>query len=184
MADTPETGTLLIAPPMLEDPNFRRSVVLLCEHDVEGSMGLILNRPLDMRLGEILDELISSDEPIALGGPVQTNTLHYIHRLGDDIPGSVTISDNLAWGGDFEVVKAMLQRGEIDPNILRFFVGYAGWSPGQLEEELDADGWIVSPSDEALIFSEEPQHLWRDILRRMGGEYALLANFPDNPRLN
>lgn len=158
--------------------------MLLCEHDVEGSMGLILNRPLDMHLGEILDEMVAIEEPVALGGPVQTNTLHYIHRLGDDIPGSVRISGRLAWGGDFEVVKSMLHRGDIQRNKLRFFVGYAGWSPGQLEEEIEADGWIMSSINANDIFANSTESLWRESLRRMGGQYALLANFPDNPRLN
>jgi len=161
-------GTLLISAPMMQDPNFRRSVVLLCEHnDREGTFGLILNRELDVSLGDVLDEYVTYDPPLYMGGPVQNETLHYVHTR-DDIPGG----QQLAKGGDAA------------PDNLRFFLGYAGWGPGQLEAELGEEAWIPAPGAAEFIFDTNPDQLWRTILRRMGGEYAVLANFPDDPRMN
>ena len=176
-------GVLLIAPPMMADPNFRRAVVLLCEHGPDGSFGLILNRPLTLQLGEVLDEFYS-DAPLSLGGPVQQDTLHFLHRHGDLIGDAVPVLDGVHWGGDFEAVKTLVQTEVATPNDLRFFIGYAGWSPGQLGEEVEQDGWFLAHADDVLVFDDEPETLWRTVMRRMGGEYALLSTFPDDPRMN
>lgn len=188
MADSDDElapGTLLISAPMMQDPNFRRTVVLLCEHDpVEGSFGLILNRELDVQLGEVLEGYFAYDPPLYLGGPVQRDTLHYLHTHSDDIPGGVALPGNVTWGGDFEVVQEIAQGGEASFDNLRFFLGYAGWSARQLEEEIDEDAWILASAGADIVFDTDPDQLWRTVLRRMGGEYAVLANFPDDPRMN
>ena len=178
-------GTLLISAPMMQDPNFRRSVVLLCEHnDREGTFGLILNRELDVHLGDVLDEYLAYDPPLYMGGPVQRETLHFLHTR-DDIPGGVGLPGDVTWGGDFEVVQQVAKGGDAAPENLRFFLGYAGWGPGQLEGEIGEEAWIPAPGAAAdLLFDTDPGQLWRTILRRMGGEYAVLANFPDDPRMN
>ncbi len=186
MADAqivPVPGVLLIAPPMMLDPNFRRAVVLLCEHSPEGSFGLILNRPLSLKLGDVLNDL-AGEEQISLGGPVQQDTLHFLHRHGDLVTDSIAVFDGVHWGGDFEAVKTLVQANYATPNDLRFFLGYAGWSPGQLDEEIAQGGWFLAHADDLLIFPDHPDRLWRTVMRRMGGEYAILANFPDDPRLN
>ena len=186
MADSniaPVPGVLLIAPPMMRDPNFWRAVVLLCEHGPAGSFGLILNRPLTLELSEVMNDL-QGENMISLGGPVQQDTLHFLHRHGDQVSEAIPIVDGVHWGGDFEVIKTLVQAEATTPNDLRFFLGYAGWSPGQLEEEIEQGGWFLANAADMLIFSEEPHKLWRTVLRRMGGEYALLANFPDDPRMN
>ncbi len=186
MADAeivPAPGVLLIAPPMMLDPNFRRSVVLLCEHGPDGSFGLILNRPLALKLSDVLDDL-GGDDQVSLGGPVQQDTLHFLHRHGDLVTDSIAVFDGVHWGGDFEAVKTLVQTHDATPQDLRFFLGYAGWSPGQLDEEIALGGWFLARADEVLIFADPPGALWRTVLRRMGGQYALLANFPDDPRLN
>lgn len=180
----PEPGMLLIAPPMLEDPNFRRAVVLLCEHNAQGSFGLILNYPLTLHLGEVLDEVAHRQDPLSLGGPVQPNTLHFLHRHGEHIPDALSVVDGVYWGGDFEGLKDLLETNATGTHDLRFFLGYAGWGAGQLEEEIELGGWILAPAAAADIFPEAPDRLWRATLRRMGGDYAILANFPDDPRLN
>jgi putative transcriptional regulator len=180
----PQPGVLLIAPPMMQEPNFRRTVVLLCEHGAEGTFGLILNRPLTLRLSEVIDSADPVDTFLSLGGPVQPDTLHMLHRCGQHVPEAVTVLDGVCWGGDFEVIKSLVETGRAGAQELRFFLGYAGWSEGQLASEIAADGWIVSRADEALIFREQPEALWRTALRRMGGDYAMLANFPEDPRLN
>ena len=179
-----EAGTLLVAPPTLQDPNFRRSVVLLCDHSPEGTFGLLLNRMLELKLSEVLDDLLAGDAPLALGGPVQPNTLHFVHCLGAEVPRAVEVADGIFWGGDFDVVKALVRSGAVKEGTLRFFLGYAGWSPGQLEAEMEQSGWIVVPPSGAFVFPDDPSNLWRSVMRRLGGEYALLSNFPDNPRMN
>lgn len=187
MADTelsPRPGMLLIAPPMLEDPNFRRSVVLLCEHGDEGSFGLILNRPLDLHLSDVLEDIVVYDDTINLGGPVHRNTLHFLHRYEDALPNAVTLPNGVQWGGHFDTLRTLMERGAIEPHDLRFFVGYAGWSPGQLETEIETGGWILTEATDDAVFAEDPSTLWRAVLRQMGGQYAVLANFPDDPRMN
>ncbi len=181
----PQTGLLLLAPPALEEPNFRRAVILLCEHNAAGSFGLVLNRPLDIEGGEVMDELLPYEEPLGLGGPVQPNTLHYVHRFDEEaVPGAICVTEGVFWGGRFEAVQALMEAGTATARDLRFFLGYAGWSPGQLAAEIEAGGWIAARADERAVFPDDPSALWRTTLRRMGGEYALLANFPDDPRMN
>lgn len=179
----PAPGILLIAPPLMDDPNFRRTVVLLCEHDEDGSFGLVLNRPLDLQLEELTDELGSHQDLLGLGGPVQPNTLHYLHGRAT-LPEARHVADGVYWGGDFEAVKLLLQSETLTPAELRLFLGYAGWSPGQLADEIAAGGWLLAPARQDFVLTADPAALWRTILRRMGGEYALLANFPEDPRMN
>ena len=181
---SPAPGMILIAPPMMEDPNFRRTVVFLCEHTDVGSFGLILNRPLDAHLNDVLEGVTDASLQLQQGGPVQTDTLHYLHALGDRVPGAIQVTDGVFWGGDFEVLRSLISNGEVASAAVRFFLGYAGWSPTQLEAEIEQGGWILLPNAGDIVFSDDPVELWRSSLRRMGGEYAVLANFPENPRLN
>ncbi|MDX1546953.1 MAG: YqgE/AlgH family protein [Rhodothermales bacterium] len=167
----------------MDDPNFRRAVVLLCEHGAEGSFGLILNRPLTLELGELVAG-VASTETVSLGGPVQQNTLHFLHRHGDRVSDAIPVVDGVLWGGDFEAIKDLLGSNGATPHDLRFFLGYAGWSPGQLLDEIEQGGWILTPAEDDLVFDAAPATLWRTVMRRMGGEYALLSNYPDDPRLN
>lgn len=181
---SPEPGLLLIAPPVVQDPNFKRSVVLLCEHTPEGSFGLILNRPLGIQLTEVLELVGDLEHGLLQGGPVQTDTLHFLHTYGEDVPSNIPVTDGIFWGGDFDVMKVLLESGEISQRDVRFYLGYAGWTSGQLNEEIEQGGWILAPGSEAAVFDAEPSNLWRSILRGMGSEYAVLANFPEDPRLN
>lgn len=169
---------------MLNDANFRRSVVLLCEHGPEGSFGLILNRPLTLRLNEVVENFEHAEHLLSLGGPVQPNTLHFLHRCGDRVPEAISIVDGVFWGGDFDVLPLLFETGEGEQADFRFFLGYAGWSPEQLDDEIEAGGWILTTAGAAEVFPAEPDQLWRGVLRRMGGEYAILANYPDDPRMN
>ena len=159
-------------------------MVLLCEHGPEGSFGLILNRPLTLQLSEVMEEIHQYDAPLSLGGPVQPNTLHYLHRFGDRIPDALSLPEDIYWGGDFDVLKVLIEEEPTTAQDLRFFLGYAGWSPGQLESEIEQGGWILSDTLNAFVFPEEADNLWRTVLRHKGGEYAILANFPDDPRMN
>lgn len=180
----PRTGSLLVATPPLKDPNFERSVVLLCNHDPNGSIGLVLNQTMDASPDEVVDDLTDYDLPLFLGGPVQHNMVHILHQYSEKIDGGIEIGDGLNWGGDIDTILRLLSENEIDPAGIRFFMGYAGWGPGQLENEIEQEGWIVTHVPPHLIFELEPDEMWRQILRRMGGKYAIMANHPTDIRVN
>jgi putative transcriptional regulator len=180
-------GQLLLANPFLGDENFKRTVVLLVEHSSDGSLGFVLNRITGVRVVDALDGL-DDTTPFAghlyLGGPVQLETLSFVHRLGPLADGAVRIGNGLYWGGDFERLKQMLREGRVEPDEVRFFMGYSGWGEGQLTTELTEKSWILHPANQASVFEPTPQHLWRNVLRSKGQEYAMMANFPEDPRLN
>jgi putative transcriptional regulator len=121
---------------------------------------------------------------LSFGGPVQPTSLHYVHDLADEIPGSEQISAGVYWGGDFSFVQTLAGSTALAERDIRFFLGYAGWGPGQLEAELATNDWILGNSSRDLIFKTDADSVWGTVLERLGGHYALLANFPSNPRLN
>ncbi len=178
-------GSLLISEPFLTDPNFNRSVVLICEHETtNGSFGLILNQVSNLQLADVLEENIYPDVPLYVGGPVQHNTLHYIHRRPDVIDGGVEILKGIMWGGNFQQVKTLLNNGVLSPKDIRCFIGYSGWSISQLDKEMKKDSWIISKATEDVIFDTPTENFWRTILKSMGGEFKVIANYPIDPRLN
>lgn len=179
-----KAGSLLIAPPMQWDSNFRRSVILLCEHSDNGSFGLILNRTLTLVMEQVFDDLPGFSEEISWGGPVQPETLHFLHRLPDQLDGGIEVRPGVFWGGDFDLVKAGIRSGTISPDDIRFFLGYSGWSPGQLADEVGHGGWIVADSSEEFVFDTAEDAVWGQSMRSKGGSYAILANFPEYPSLN
>ncbi|MBN8707393.1 MAG: YqgE/AlgH family protein [Bacteroidetes bacterium] len=180
----PEKGTLLLAEPMLQDPNFKRTVILLCEHSETGSFGLVLNKELPLLLNEVLPENDLPELPLFLGGPVQPDTLHVLHSAGEKITGAIEVAEGVWWGGEFEDIKTKLSLGLCNTTDFRFFLGYSGWAEEQLQDELDRGGWILGRCNSDYIFETEPEKLWRKILKDMGGEFAQLANYPENPHLN
>lgn len=177
-------GSLLIAKPFLGDPNFERGVVLICDYNEQGSFGFVLNQVTDLFLGDVLDETIYQDVPLHLGGPVEKNTLHFIHRRPDLISGGTEVMNGLYWGGDFDHLKTLLNLNTVRDNDIRFFIGYSGWSGGQLDEELKQDSWIVTNTTSDFLFDTPPENFWREILRSMGGEYRSIAHYPIDPRYN
>jgi putative transcriptional regulator len=181
---SPRAGRLLIAEPFLDDGFFRRAVVLLTEHGEKGSVGFILNRPLEVNLHDAIPDFPEFEGLALLGGPVQRDQLYYIHTKGDRIPDSIPVGNGLWWLGDFETVKKLIAEKEIGVNEIRFYVGYAGWEPGQLAKEMEDKSWYVSNPDLDLIFSPDPQQLWQNAVRKMGRDFAHMANFPQDPSLN
>lgn len=179
-----KAGRLLISEPFMQDPYFKRSVVLLTEHNERGSFGLILNKPIPMYLNEAIENAPTFDSKLALGGPVQKETLHYLHLLGDQIPNSTEVMDGIYWGGDFEAVKELIISGELQPGNIRMFVGYAGWAEGQLNHEMESKSWIVARASKEVLFGERPENLWSEILNGMGTPYNYLVKLPEDPRLN
>jgi putative transcriptional regulator len=174
---------VLVAAPALSDPNFYRTVVLICEHSESGSFGLILNRESEIEPAQLVEPLAHVSRNLRLGGPVQPDTLHYLHDFGPDVPDALQVGDGVWWGGDFDAIQQMINVPE-RADRLSLFLGYAGWGSGQLEGEIEEGGWFISTLDPGWVFTEDPDQTWRQALLGMGGEYALWANFPEEPRLN
>jgi putative transcriptional regulator len=180
----PGTGTLLIADPFLKDPNFLRTVVLLCEHNAEGSFGFVINRMYENTLDELVPELEGYKIPVYYGGPVQPNTIHLLHQVPDKVPGGQEVLKGIYWGGDFDFVVDMIKNGDPDVEKIRFFLGYSGWSEGQLLEEMSEKTWLTVKASDHLVFHPDPNAIWKDSLKEMGGDYEMMINFPIDPQLN
>ncbi|MBL0232140.1 MAG: YqgE/AlgH family protein [Chitinophagaceae bacterium] len=180
----PAPGILLIADPFLKDPNFLRTVVILCEKNEEGAVGFVLNRQYEHTLDELLPDLEGHDFPVYFGGPVQPETIHMLHQCPDQIPGGQEILEGVYWGGDFEAVIDLLHKGELEKDRIRFFLGYSGWSVGQLEEEIEEKSWLTVEADPQLIFHADSDTIWKASLHKLGGDYEMMANFPIDPQLN
>lgn len=190
-------GQLLLSEPFMFDENFRRTVVLICEHSEEtGTVGLIVNKPVKLRLNEIIDEFPPFKGKMFLGGPVGTDTIQFIHTVGDMMEGSIKIAEGLYWGGNFEQLKILVEDGnkarkKEGENVLRitaddihFYLGYSGWSQGQLEEELRSNSWIIADATQQYIFQIAPDNLWKEVMKNMGGVYDTMSGYPENPMLN
>lgn len=180
----PAPGTLLVSGPFLADPYFRRSVILLCMHDTEGSFGLVLNRPIDMAVSDLMEDMPAVSSSVGIGGPVQSGDLFYLHTLGPRIEGSMQVVDGIHMGGDYDQLRAMLRAAPKLAKHVRFFVGYSGWGADQLNTEIEQRSWLIHPANKRAVMSPRAKDLWADTLRTMGPAYAPLANFPEDPSLN
>ena len=175
-------GKLLIASPALEDPNFARSVVLITEHGPDGAMGIVLNRPSEAEVSAVIPDLepIAGPEPVFVGGPVQPEALVVLGEFSDP--------EKAAWivVSDVGLVSAQAELNELPEAIRRgrVYAGFSGWGPGQLEDEIGEDAWIIEAPIPRELFPEDPDTLWSQVLERMGGEYALVARMPEDPSLN
>lgn len=183
-SETLKQGSILISEPFLGDDNFERTVILICEHNEEGTLGFVLNKPTAITFDSVIPEIENFSELLYIGGPVQQDSLHFLYRNREYVEGSVKISDNLYWGGNYEQLLILINKKEIIPDDFRFFLGYSGWSEGQLEEEMKNNSWIVSEADTDELFNTDPSELWRVILKGMGGKYKMYSNYPIDPRLN
>ncbi len=180
----PGTGVLLISEPFLNDSYFKRAVVLLSEHDEKGTLGFILNKPTDVNINDAVEDFPEFNAPLYFGGPVETDTLFYIHTLGDKLEGAKEIVDGVYWGGNYDQLKLLIDTGQVGPEMIRFYAGYSGWDAEQLNHELEDKSWLLSQSNPRFTFFDDPKCLWSQVLRSMGQEYAILANFPEDPALN
>ncbi len=180
-----KSGVLLLAEPFMLDPNFRRTVVYLVDYKPdEGAFGTILNRPLEITVGDAVEEFRGVSSSLYFGGPVQQESLYFLHRIGDSLKSGFPIFEDIYWGGDFEQLKERLLVEDIDESHLRFFIGYAGWAPQQLEQELEQNAWIVTNALPEDIFHTEGRDLWRRIMEELGGLYRVFARAPDHPMVN
>jgi len=180
----PKTGKLLIAQPLLGDPNFDKTVVLLVDHNDEGSVGFVLNKPLSISLKELLIDFPAFEAKVYYGGPVRDDNLFFIHRKGDLIPGGQPLGNNLFWGGDIEPLKELIRTDLISPRDIRFFLGYSGWGGQQLKDELAQNSWLVEDLHMLDPLSQNPDEMWRSIIEAYPEDIALWINAPSDPNLN
>ena len=179
-----QTGIILLAEPFMLDNNFRRATVLLVEHSNEGSLGFILNRRVNMRVDRLVDEFPDFDAPVYFGGPVATDTVHYLHRKGDLIEGSEEVSEGIYWGGNYDQLKALIGRGLVTTRDVRFFVGYTGWSPRQLLEELQGGSWVPATMYPNYLFKTRPERLWAQVMSNKGNTFSVIAAMDDGVHFN
>lgn len=180
----PEKGLVLVSEPFIQDAYFRRSVVLITEHNKNGTLGFVLNNPIEFRVNEVLSDFPSIESLVGVGGPVRTDTIHYLHSLGDLIPESVHVMEDLYWGGDFEIVKSLISQGVLKHNQIRFFVGFSSWYEGQLERELSEDSWMVTRLDRNSVMTISEGTLWEKVLEKEDKQYQMWTKYPENPHMN
>jgi putative transcriptional regulator len=178
------SGEILIADPFLKDPNFMRTVVFICEHQDSGSFGFVLNKKYEQDLGDLISDLEGNTFPVYYGGPVQLDTVHFLHQRPELISGGLEVTDGIYWGGDFGDVAELLKTNRLREIDIRFFIGYSGWSEGQLDEEMKTKSWITSKATRPLIFPKKVDNTWKEALRQLGGEYEQMVNYPIDPQLN
>jgi putative transcriptional regulator len=176
------TGQLLLASPTLQDPNFQRTVVLVGVHSEEGAMGVVLNRPSETAVNEAVPQLEGTvdEEPVYVGGPVQPGSIILLAQFLDPAPIGLLVVGRIG----FPAPETDIEQLTDATDRRRVFAGYAGWSGGQLEAELDQGDWIVHPALPDDVFTDVPEELWSTVLTRMGGTYALIARMPRDPSVN
>lgn len=182
---TPSPGNVLLSEPFLDDPYFGRKVVLLCEHNEEGSFGFVLNNYVDIDVDEVMDDLPKLNARISVGGPVKNGNLYYLHTR-KDILDSIPVVEGIFMGGDFDQIRDLLQAGNLQAHEIRFFIGYSGWSPAQLQEEIRSRSWFVAdvnPSD-IMRTDEDNETYWKRMISEMGNGFDHIANAPSDPSLN
>lgn len=180
----PKQGNILIAEPFLAGSYFNRSIVLLASCEAKGAVGFILNKKVDYPVEDLFVDFPDFDAEIHIGGPVGTDSIYFIHTLGDVIPDSLHIKDDLYWGGDFEVLKMRIKLGLVEQHQVRFFLGYSGWDEGQLEEEINENSWLVTDISQSDLMTTAENVMWAESVKAMGGKYKMWENFPENPTLN
>ncbi len=180
----PHTGRILISVPFLQDFYFKKSVVLLAEHSDEGSFGIIINKPVEVKLSDITSEFEDFDAPVFLGGPVKTDSLFFIHSRPDLIDDGIPIIDGLYWGGNIDTVKELIRTKELSSSEIKFYIGYSGWVANQLNRELEEKSWVVSMTTQQQVFRSNPTELWAQTLKKLGKEYKFWAVYPPDPSYN
>jgi putative transcriptional regulator len=159
-------------------------VVFICDHQEQGSFGFVLNREYGHTLDELMHNMEELRLPVYYGGPVQMDTIHFLHQYPEEIAGSYEILNGIYWGGDFELATDLLKKGKIDPARIRFYIGYSGWSEGQLSEELNQKSWLTLKATRKLVFHRNIGEIWKDAVKSLGGDYSMMINFPTDPQLN
>jgi len=182
---TPKKGNLLIAEPtIIGDISFNRSIILLADHSSEGSIGFILNKPLDYTINDLVPE-VEATFKVYNGGPVEQDNLYFIHKIPELIPNSIEISLGIYWGGDFNKVAELIAKEIINENDIKFFLGYSGWDAEQLENELKTNSWVVAENVyENSIIEKDYETFWKEKMLEFGDSYSIWSNAPENPNYN
>lgn len=180
----PGKGKILISEPFLPDTFFNRSIVYLTDHTPQGSVGFILNKKLDLQVSTAIEGFEGWNENLNMGGPVAPDTLHYLHNLGDLIPNSIQVEGSIFWGGDIESIKDLIKTKQIKQSQIRFFLGYSGWSAGQLERELKENSWVIAKVNSNTVMNNSGDDNWKKVLRSFNNKYRMWADFPDSPDMN
>lgn len=180
----PAKGKILISEPFLNDFYFKRSIVLLADHSEEGSFGLIFNKLTNLKFNEVVKDFPDFQADVFLGGPVKTDNLFFVHSLGNAVGKTMKIMEGIYWGGDIEKVREMILTHQITPKQIRFFLGYSGWGPQQLENELRENSWVVASVKSSVLMNTQPDKMWKNIVSKLGDEYAQWVNYPPDPMLN
>jgi putative transcriptional regulator len=179
----PQKGRIIISEPFLPGSYFSRSTVLLVDYSPTGAVGFILNKPLEKPFNEIFVDFPNYTPEVFVGGPVSNDRLFYIHTLGDMIHGSIRVKDELFWGGDYEEMISVISSGKAQPDQIKFFVGYSGWSAGQLDKEITENSWLIAEADIKQIMKSN-QNFWLESVINAGGHYKTWRNFPEDPNSN
>lgn len=179
-----QAGKVLLAEPFMRDSNFKRAAIVLCEHTSEGTLGFVMNKPLNMKINELIADFPEFDAEVFFGGPVQTDTIHYVHNVGDMLDNSIKVMEGVYWGGDFDKLKFLIDANLIQPANIRFFVGYTGWSSGQLWDEMLHQSWVLTEMHANYLFKSQTSHLWEEIMNHKGGTFSVIARIPDSPDWN
>lgn len=181
----PKRGNLLIAEPtILGDSSFNRSIILLADHNEDGSIGFILNKPLEYTINDLVPE-IEAPFKVYNGGPVEQDNLYFIHRVPELVPNSLEISLGVYWGGDFNNVAELIANNKIKETDIRFFLGYSGWDVNQLENELKNNSWLVTENIyKKDIIAKDYESFWKEKMLEFGEEYSIWSNAPENPNYN
>lgn len=178
-------GNILIAQPFMDDGNFSRSVIGITEHGDKGTVGFVLNKMVKVKLEEMIPDIETEEKyKVHYGGPVATDTLHYLHNVGDLLEGSTKIRKGLYWGGDFEKLIFLINSGLVLERNIRFYVGYSGWSEGQLAEEMKGGTWIVSDWFANYTFQSKSKQLWSQCLEHKGSTYSVIGKIPPSSQNN
>lgn len=180
----PGQGRLLISEPFLMDMFFKRSVVLLADYNDDGSFGLILNKPVEFKFNEVIQGFPKFDAPIYMGGPISTESVFFIHTMGELIQDSHEIMPGLFWGGDPDDVKTLIRENQLSKENIKFFLGYSGWGAHQLDEELEHHSWVITDTRPNEIMTKTSEAMWRKLVKSLGKEFEIWTKFPSDPKLN
>lgn len=179
-----KVGDILIAKPFLQDGHFKRSVIYVCEHNKDGSLGFVVNKSHGLLLRDIFPHLKNGNFPLFEGGPVSPNQLFYTHTLGAKLGGSQHIIDNIYWGGNFLELCQMIEEGEVGQRDIRFYIGYSGWGEEQLDTEMENNMWFTKDADYVNLVQENPDDLWGNELVKINSSYKVFSDYAFDPSLN
>ncbi len=180
-------GSLLIANPVLPDPNFSRTVILLCNHNEQGSFGLVINRSAELKAPDLfssIDILKSYNEKIYIGGPVSQSMVFYLFRSSQDVGDLDEVCSGVYLGSSLETLESLCLDIDKQKDNVRFYLGYSGWSGGQLDGEMEQNSWLIQSADEQIVFLDSEDLMWPKAVNSLGEEYQYLTKAPVNPQWN